>query len=58
LPFDDDYRPAPAFEAVRSAMDASRAMVQPVVSKMPGEIDPGSLYKPFMVPGSPVKPQR
>jgi endo-1,4-beta-xylanase len=56
LPFDDDYQPAPAFEAVRSAMDASRVMVQPVVSKMPGKIDPGSLYQPFMVPGSPGAP--
>jgi endo-1,4-beta-xylanase len=59
LPFDDDLQPTPAFEALRSTMDTSRVMVQPVVSKMPGEMDPAGLYKPFMVPGSPgtaVKP--
>jgi endo-1,4-beta-xylanase len=53
LPFDDEFEPTPAFDAVRSAMDGARAMVRPVVSKMPGEIDPGSLYQPFTVPGSP-----
>jgi endo-1,4-beta-xylanase len=53
LPFDDELEPTPAFDALRTAMDGSRAPVQPVVSRMPGEIDPDSLYKPFAVPGSP-----
>jgi endo-1,4-beta-xylanase len=53
LPFDDDMAPTPAFEAVRTAMDEGRAVVQPLVSRMPGEIDPSSLYQPFTVPGSP-----
>jgi endo-1,4-beta-xylanase len=56
LPFDDDLQPTPAFDAVRSAMDASRAPAQPVVGRTPGEIDPGNLYKPFAVPGSPGVP--
>ena len=56
LPFDDDLQPTPAFDAVRSAMDTSRAPVQPVASTTPGQIDPDSLYKPFAVPGSPGVP--
>jgi endo-1,4-beta-xylanase len=56
LPFDDEFEPTPAFDALRTAIDGSRAMVRPVVSKTQGEIDPGSLYQPFAVPGSPGVP--
>jgi endo-1,4-beta-xylanase len=52
LPFDDELQPTRAFAAIRDAIDAARP---PVV--MPGplpKVDPGNLYKPFPVPGSPT----
>jgi endo-1,4-beta-xylanase len=58
LPFDDDLQPTPAFKAVRTAMDGARAVVQPAAAKRPGSIDPGSLYQPFVVPGSPSSAAR
>ena len=51
LPFDDDMRPTPAFAALRNAIDAARPLVS-APSPTPG-VDPGSLYKPFPVQGSP-----
>jgi endo-1,4-beta-xylanase len=53
LPFDDDLRPTPAFVAIRSAIDAARPVVQNAPEATPA-IDPGSLYKPFPVQGSPT----
>jgi endo-1,4-beta-xylanase len=54
LLFDDDLRPTPAFFAVRAAIDAAHpAAPLPEPSPVPA-IDPGNLYKPFPVPGSPT----
>ena len=52
LPFDDDLRPTPAFKAIRDAIDAARP--QAVQPGMAPTVDPGSLYKPFPVEGSPT----
>lgn len=59
LPFYDDYTPAPAFFALRGALDAARKPVAPAgiaaqpsdgpIRKSPGK-DP---FAPFTVPGSP-----
>ena len=52
LPFDDELQPTPAFMAIRDAIDAARSP-----AALPGAappIDPGSLYKPFPVQGSPT----
>ncbi len=57
LPFDDDLRPTPAFGSIRSAIDAARPAVQAAPTSAPTPaIDPGSLYQPFSVPGSPTVP--
>lgn len=52
LPFDDQYAPAPAFFAMRSALDVTRRPVVPEdITAPPKEAsDP---YAPFAVPGSP-----
>jgi endo-1,4-beta-xylanase len=50
LPFDDDLRPTPAFAAIREAIDTSRSAVAAPAAP---PVDPGSLYKPFPVQGSP-----
>ncbi len=55
LPFDDDLRPTPAFQSLRAAIDAARPLVQASPQATPA-IDPGSLYKPFPVQGSPKNP--
>jgi endo-1,4-beta-xylanase len=60
LPFDDDLQPTAAFAAIRDAIDGARpAGATP--GAIPGAIpavapasDPGSLYKPFPVQGSPT----
>ena len=52
LPFDDQYRPMPAFFAMRSAFDAAKKPLSPpdmAPPPAPSE-DP---YAPFAVPGSP-----
>ena len=53
LPFDDDLRPTPAFMALREAMDGARPRVELAPAVAP-TVDPGSLYKPFPVQGSPT----
>lgn len=53
LPFDDDYRPTSAFQAIRDAIDAARPPVQLPASATPA-LDPDNLYKPFPVQGSPT----
>jgi endo-1,4-beta-xylanase len=64
LPFDDDLEPAPAFFALRTAIDAAHVSLQPPEEAVPAPgadpagnpaADPGSLYKPFAVPGSPTQ---
>ncbi|MFC5863408.1 endo-1,4-beta-xylanase [Acidicapsa dinghuensis] len=52
LPFDDEYRPTPAFFAIRSAIDTARRPVSQPSSNAPQQpvSDP---YAPFAVPGSP-----
>jgi endo-1,4-beta-xylanase len=55
LPFDDDLRPTPAFQSLRAAIDTALPTVQTAPQAAPG-IDPGSLYKPFPVQGSPTPP--
>jgi endo-1,4-beta-xylanase len=52
LPFDDDLKATPAFLALRAAIDAARP-IAPVAAPQP-TADPGSLYKPFPVEGSPT----
>lgn len=55
LPFDDELKPTAAFLAIREAIDAARpeaSQLAPTPSGLPAP-DPGSLYKPFAVPGSP-----
>ncbi|KAA6464735.1 endo-1,4-beta-xylanase [Acidobacteria bacterium AB60] len=54
LPFDDDYRPTPAFIALRNAIDYSRPLVATPAAPATPQIDPNSLYKPFRVQGSPT----
>ncbi len=54
LPFDDKFNPTPAFEAVRSAIDASRPIIQAAAPKLPLDMDPGYVYKTFTVEGSPA----
>lgn len=51
LPFDDNMGAAPAFTALRNAIDSSRPSVAAPASA-PG-IDPSTLYQPFRVQGSP-----
>jgi endo-1,4-beta-xylanase len=52
LPFDDDLKPTPAFAAIRDAIDTARPPSAPPLGSAP-PVDPGSLYKPFPVQGSP-----
>jgi endo-1,4-beta-xylanase len=54
LPFDDQLQPTPAFESLRSAIDASRPAVHASVPALPGDIAPEKLYKPFRAPASPA----
>jgi endo-1,4-beta-xylanase len=52
LPFDDELLPTPAFMEIRDAIDTARAP-----AAVPGaapKVDPGNLYKPFPVQGSPT----
>jgi endo-1,4-beta-xylanase len=52
LPFDDEYRPAPAFFAMRAALDSARQSVVPAdLTALPKSANPQ--YTPFAVPGSP-----
>jgi endo-1,4-beta-xylanase len=51
LPFDDDLQPAPAFAALRTAIDSARPLVAAPAS--PPDVDPATLYMPFRVKGSP-----
>lgn len=52
LPFDDELRPTPAFLAIRDAIDAAKPeAAQPGAAPA---TDPGVLYKPFPVQGSPT----
>jgi len=51
LPFDDDMQPVPAFAALRTAIDSSRPFAAPASGPA---VDPGTLYKPFRVQGSPA----
>jgi endo-1,4-beta-xylanase len=55
LPFDDEYAPAPAFFAMRDAIDSARQAVSPrdITAPQKDEKDP---YAPFSVPGSPGTP--
>lgn len=52
LPFDEQYRPAPAFFAIRNALDTARQPAPQPITNSPAqpESDP---YAPFAVPGSP-----
>ena len=54
LPFDEQYQPTPVFFAMRSALDAGRA-VAPSNVTTPAKEEP-ELYAPFAVPGSPGVP--
>jgi endo-1,4-beta-xylanase len=56
LPFDEELHPTPAFAALREAIDSSRPVVQAASIRMPGEVDPETVYKAFAVPGSPTSP--
>ena len=52
LPFDDELRPTAAFWAIRGAIDTAKApAAQPAAAP---STDPGGLYKPFPVQGSPT----
>ena len=57
LPFDDDYRPTPAFAALRNAIDSARPLAATSAPTAPAtaapQPDPSTLYKPFRVQGSP-----
>ncbi len=55
LPFDDDMNATRAFRAIRDAIDATKHVtpVAPLVLGPAGR-DPGGLYKPFPVQGSPT----
>jgi endo-1,4-beta-xylanase len=52
LPFDDDYRPTPAFAALRNAIDSARPLAAAPAQTAP-QVDSNTLYKPFRVQGSP-----
>ena len=58
LPFDDDYRPTPAFAALRNAIDSARPLAAASAPSAPAttapQPDPNTLYKPFRVQGSPA----
>jgi endo-1,4-beta-xylanase len=57
LPFDDNLQPTPAFAALCAAIDASRPVLSKTAAPESGvlpAVDPGSLYKPFAVKGSPT----
>ncbi len=51
LPFDDDMQPAPAFAALRTAIDTTRPLIAAPASAP--VLDPSTLYQPFRVQGSP-----
>ncbi len=53
LPFDSDYRPTPAFSALRTAIDTARPLVQAEAPQPGRELDTSQLYQPFRVDGSP-----
>lgn len=55
LPFDERYAPAPAFFAMRAAMDKSRRPIIPADITAPPK-DTSDPYAPFVVPGSPGVP--
>ena len=55
LPFDDDYRPAPAFFALRNAFDTARPRAMPDDSATAPKDEPDP-FAPFAVPGSPGVP--
>lgn len=58
LPFDDNLAPTPAFVAIRDAIDQNRSAAPTTVGPEP-VVDPGTLYKPFSVQGSPTQqPQK
>jgi endo-1,4-beta-xylanase len=53
LPFDDQGKPTPAFEALSSAIDHARLLTRPRPQQS-SALDPANLYKPFRVKGSPA----
>lgn len=53
LPFDEQYRPTPAFLAMRNAFDYSRMPVQSNDITIQPKQPAGDPYAPFAVPGSP-----
>jgi endo-1,4-beta-xylanase len=54
LPFDEQYRPTPAFFAMRNAIDRARQAAVPQDILAPGKGAPkGDPFAPFAVPGSP-----
>ncbi len=52
LPFDDDLEPAPAFAALRTAIDTARPLTAAPASAT--ALNPATLYQPFRVQGSPT----